>query len=82
MDKKTGSDDGDLTAVKSADMTPQRFQKARKYLFRDLPNLNNVVLKENQFSKIGLGVFFDLRNLTYLDLSSNKIDELNRQTTR
>ena len=72
------TEDGELIEIKNANMTPRELEMAQKHLFVD-SELHQLDLRGNQFTKLDLRVFSNLRHLTELDLSSNKIDELNHQ---
>ena len=67
--------------IKTANMTPQELKMANEHLFSDSGNrLETIVLKGNQFTKLDLRVFGNLKSLQRLDLSANKIDELNERS--
>ena len=73
------TDDGESVEIKNANMTRRELEMAVKYLFAGFRSLLRLELQHNQFTKLDLKVFGHLRNLTILDLSSNKIDQLNDQ---
>ena len=73
------TDDGELIEIKNANMTPRELLMAQMHLFSDSESIKGISLGGNQFTKLDLRLFSNLRNLFDLDLSSNKINELNHQ---
>ena len=79
--------DQGVEEIKGANLTSQQLQSVKKHLFRGLPNLGNLNLKGNLFTKIltlndnqleNIEFVREITRLQMLELKNNKIESIEK----